>query len=189
MIRRWLEKYDRLLSPKYRRGRKLWRHSRAEGRAQSADQAGRRRARADPGLAGARLPRLVGIEPAAICRAAADHGGGGARGEGAGHAQGSRRCRALCPRRVSRRSRQGSGRYRGHQPHGRQGRGSDRHRCRGTRRLAGRFSVGEFRREFDRKNGKVTGRYDASGDGLRSLSGFELRAVRRSLRRLADARR
>jgi carboxypeptidase C (cathepsin A) len=31
-----------------------------------------------------------------------------------------------------------------------------------TRRLAGRLSVGEFRREFDRKNGKVTGRYDAS---------------------------
>ena len=31
-----------------------------------------------------------------------------------------------------------------------------------SRRLAGRFDVGEFRREFDRKNGKVTGRYDAS---------------------------
>ena len=35
-----------------------------------------------------------------------------------------------------------------------------------TRRLAGRLSVGEFRREFDRKNGKVTGRYDASVTGL-----------------------
>ncbi len=31
-----------------------------------------------------------------------------------------------------------------------------------SRRLAGRFAVGEFRREFDRRNGKVTGRYDAS---------------------------
>lgn len=31
-----------------------------------------------------------------------------------------------------------------------------------SRRLAGRFDVIEFRREFDRKNGKVTGRYDAS---------------------------
>lgn len=31
-----------------------------------------------------------------------------------------------------------------------------------SRRLAGRFNVSEFRREFDRKNGKVTGRYDAS---------------------------
>ncbi len=31
-----------------------------------------------------------------------------------------------------------------------------------SRRLAGRFEVGEFRREFDRRDGKVTGRYDAS---------------------------
>ena len=31
-----------------------------------------------------------------------------------------------------------------------------------SRRLAGRFAVSEFRREFDRRNGKVTGRYDAS---------------------------
>jgi carboxypeptidase C (cathepsin A) len=35
-----------------------------------------------------------------------------------------------------------------------------------SRRLAGRFGVGEFRREFDRKNGKVTGRYDASVEGF-----------------------
>jgi carboxypeptidase C (cathepsin A) len=35
-----------------------------------------------------------------------------------------------------------------------------------TRRLAGRLSVGEFRREFDRKNGRVTGRYDASVSGF-----------------------
>jgi carboxypeptidase C (cathepsin A) len=35
-----------------------------------------------------------------------------------------------------------------------------------SRRLAGRFDVSEFRREFDRKNGKVTGRYDASVLGL-----------------------
>ena len=34
-----------------------------------------------------------------------------------------------------------------------------------SRRLAGRFDVIEFRREFDRKNGKVTGRYDASVSG------------------------
>jgi carboxypeptidase C (cathepsin A) len=31
-----------------------------------------------------------------------------------------------------------------------------------SRRLAGRFGVSEFRREYDRRNGKVTGRYDAS---------------------------
>jgi len=35
-----------------------------------------------------------------------------------------------------------------------------------SRRLAGRFDVIEFRREFDRKNGKVTGRYDASVPGI-----------------------
>jgi carboxypeptidase C (cathepsin A) len=35
-----------------------------------------------------------------------------------------------------------------------------------SRRLAGRFDVGEFRRQFDRRNGKVTGRYDASIRGL-----------------------
>jgi carboxypeptidase C (cathepsin A) len=36
-----------------------------------------------------------------------------------------------------------------------------------SRRLAGRFGVADFRREFDRRNGKVTGRYDAS------ISGFD----------------
>ena len=35
-----------------------------------------------------------------------------------------------------------------------------------SRRLAGRFDVSEFRRELDRKNGKVTGRYDASVRGF-----------------------
>jgi carboxypeptidase C (cathepsin A) len=35
-----------------------------------------------------------------------------------------------------------------------------------SRRLAGRFDVGEFRREFNRRNGKVTGRYDASVEGF-----------------------
>lgn len=35
-----------------------------------------------------------------------------------------------------------------------------------SRRLAGRFDTIEFRREYDRKNGRVTGRYDASVLGL-----------------------
>jgi carboxypeptidase C (cathepsin A) len=35
-----------------------------------------------------------------------------------------------------------------------------------SRRLAGRFDVGEFRRELDRKNGKVAGRYDGSVRGF-----------------------
>jgi carboxypeptidase C (cathepsin A) len=37
-----------------------------------------------------------------------------------------------------------------------------------SRRLAGRFDAIEFRREFDRKNGKVAGRYDASVTGFDS---------------------
>jgi carboxypeptidase C (cathepsin A) len=35
-----------------------------------------------------------------------------------------------------------------------------------SRRLTGRFDVGEFRREFDRRNGRVRGRYDASVSGF-----------------------
>jgi carboxypeptidase C (cathepsin A) len=35
-----------------------------------------------------------------------------------------------------------------------------------SRRLAGRFATSEFRREFDRNNGRVTGRYDGSVSGL-----------------------
>jgi carboxypeptidase C (cathepsin A) len=35
-----------------------------------------------------------------------------------------------------------------------------------SRRLAGRFDVAEFRREFDRRSGKVRGRYDASVSGF-----------------------
>src|SRR4051812_2507779 len=35
-----------------------------------------------------------------------------------------------------------------------------------SRRLAGRFDAGEFRREFDRRSGRVTGRYDASVTGF-----------------------
>jgi len=35
-----------------------------------------------------------------------------------------------------------------------------------SRRLAGRFDVAEFRREYDRRNGKVRGRYDASVSGF-----------------------
>ena len=35
-----------------------------------------------------------------------------------------------------------------------------------TRRLAGRLGISEFRREFDRREGKVTGRYDGSVRGF-----------------------
>ena len=43
-----------------------------------------------------------------------------------------------------------------------------------SRRLAGRFDVAEFRREFDRRDGKVTGRYDASIIGLDPYPDFSV---------------
>ena len=55
-----------------------------------------------------------------------------------------------------------------------------------SRRLAGRFDVGEFRREFDRQNGKVTGRYDASVLGFDPYPDSSFSSFRRSLRRAAD---
>ena len=35
-----------------------------------------------------------------------------------------------------------------------------------SRRLAGRFDVSQFRREFDRRNGRIIGRYDATVSGI-----------------------
>ena len=55
-----------------------------------------------------------------------------------------------------------------------------------SRRLAGRFDIGEFRREFGRKNGKVTGRYDASVSGLDPFPDSSFISFRRSVRRSAD---
>ena len=68
VIRRWLEKYDRLLSPKFVagesyggiRGPKIVRNLQTE---QGVGVSG-----PDPGLAGARFPRLFRLEPPAICR-------------------------------------------------------------------------------------------------------------------------
>ena len=61
-----------------------------------------------------------------------------------------------------------------------------------SRRLAGRLDVIEFRREFDRRDGKVTGRYDASVMGLDPSPDFELLSfqgpVRRTANRAADQR-
>jgi carboxypeptidase C (cathepsin A) len=62
-----------------------------------------------------------------------------------------------------------------------------------SRRLAGRFDGIEFRREFDRKNGMVAGPLRRLGDGVRLVPGFQLLPFRRSLRgaavRAADERR
>ena len=55
-----------------------------------------------------------------------------------------------------------------------------------SRRLAGRFEVGEFRREFDRRNGRVTGRYDASVSGFDPYPDSSYSPFRRSLRRFPD---
>ena len=65
-----------------RRRRKLWRHPRTEDRPQFADPAGRRREGPDPDLAGARLPRISRLQPAAICGEPSDHGRSRARSEG-----------------------------------------------------------------------------------------------------------
>ena len=52
-----------------------------------------------------------------------------------------------------------------------------------SRRLAGRFNQRRIpAAEFDRRDGRVAGRYDASVLGPRSRSGFELLSFRRSLR-------
>ena len=106
--------------------------------------------------------------------------------KGAGYPRRHGRRRKLCARRVHGRSAQGRGGCRGHDAPFRQVRGIDGDRPGVSRRLAGRFDAIEFRREFDRKDGKVTGRYDASVLGPRSLSGFELLSFQRSLRRNAD---
>ena len=62
-----------------------------------------------------------------------------------------------------------------------------------SRRLAGRFDVAEFRREFDRKRRQGDGTLRCVGVGLRSLSGFKLlpfqRSVGRTVGRAADQRR
>ena len=52
-----------------------------------------------------------------------------------------------------------------------------------SRRLAGRFDVAEFRREFDRRNGRITGRYDASVMGPDPNPDFELFFLQRSFGR------
>ena len=54
-----------------------------------------------------------------------------------------------------------------------------------SHRLAGRLDPIEFRREFDRRDGKVTGRYDASITGYDPQPDFELVSLRRPVPRAA----
>ena len=187
VIRRWLEKYDRLLSPKYRRRRKLWRHSRTEGRAQPADQAGRRRARPDPGFARARFPRLGPDRASCNMSARLPTMAAVAR-----EAKGPVTHADLAD--VERYARgeflvdlvKGQADAEATNADGRQGRGADRHRCGGDPQACRAFQrrripprVRPQQRQGHRPLRRV-------GDRLRSLSRFELLAVRRSLRRSAD---
>ena len=55
-----------------------------------------------------------------------------------------------------------------------------------TRRLAGRLDASEFRREFDRRDGKVTGRYDGSVLGFDPDPDSSDRPFQRSVGRSAD---
>ena len=114
VIRRWLEKYDRLLSPKFVAGESYGgiRGPKIVRNLQTQQGVGvRGLILVSPLLdfrdySGSSLLQYV-VQPA-------DHGGGGARGEGAGDARRSRRRRTLRARRVSARSHQGTGRHRGH---------------------------------------------------------------------------
>ena len=174
VIRRWLEKSDRLLSPKFVagesyggiRGPKIVRNLQAEQ--------GVGRERAHPGVAAVRLPRIYRLQPAAICLEPSLDGGGGAGGQGSqggrrgwGDPGRPRRCRTLCAQ----------GEFLGDLIKGSADveattRLADKVAALTgidqavSRRLAGRLGVGEFRREFDRRNGRVTGRYDASVSGF-----------------------
>ena len=89
VIRRWLEKHDRLLSPKYVAGESYGGIRGPKVVRNLQTRSGHRREGADPDLAGARLPRIHRLEHPAICREPADLCGGRARGQSAGR-QGKR---------------------------------------------------------------------------------------------------
>ena len=131
VIRRWLEKYDRLLSPKFVagesyggiRGPKIVRNLQTQ---QGVGVSGL--ILVSPVLdfreySGSSLLQYVNSLPtmAAVAREA----------KGPVTCGRPRRRRTLCARRLSARSDQGTGRHRGHQPARRQGGGIDRHRSGG----------------------------------------------------------
>ena len=173
-----------------RRRRELWRHPRAEDRAQSADPAGRRREGADPGLAVVRFPRLPGHQPDPICREPALDGRRRARSQGrrkgCGDAKRPCRRRALCARRVSRRPRQGPGRHRSDHAARRQGRSPDRDRSGGepqARRALRHRRIPQGVRPPQRQGHRPLRCFRRR---LRSLSRFKLPSFRRSLGRSPD---
>ena len=166
MIRRWLEKYDRLLSPKFVAGESYGgiRGPKIVRKLQTQQGVGvHGLILVSPVLdfrdySGSSLLQYVDSLPtmAAVAREAKGPVTRADLADVERYARGE----------FLRRSHQGAGRHRGH------------HRLADkvaaltgidqavSRRLAGRFEVGEFRREFDRANGRVTGRYDASVSGF-----------------------
>ena len=101
VIRRWLEKYDRLLSPKFVAGESY-------GGIRGPKIVRNLQTQQGVGVRGLIMvsplfdyPRLFRLERSAIHVHAAEHGGGGARSQGSGDARRSRRRRALRARRVS----------------------------------------------------------------------------------------
>ena len=176
------------------RRRKLWRHSRTEDRQQSAAPAGRRGEGTDPGLAGARLPRIFRLQHAAIClRASPPWQRWRAQAKGAvtradladveSYARGDFLTDLV----------KGAGRRRGHHAPCRQGGGLDGDRSGGepqAGRALRRRRVSPRIRPQERQG---DGTLRCLGDGPRSRSGFELLSFRRSLRRTsgraADQRR
>ena len=69
-IRRWLEQANRLTSPKFISAKAMAASAGRKHRLEPADRARRRHQRDDPRFACARLPRVPGLEPHAICRRA-----------------------------------------------------------------------------------------------------------------------
>ena len=166
-IRRWLEKYDRLLSPKFVVGESYGgiRGPKIVRELQTQQGVGvRGLILVSPVLdfrefSGSSILQYVASLPtmAAVAREA----------KGPSDARRSRRCRKLCAGRFPQRSDQGPGRHRGHQSPCRQGGGADRDRSGRepqARRAPRRRS--NFAANSTASNGKVTGRYDASVSGF-----------------------
>ena len=135
VIRRYLEKYDRLLSPKFIVGESYGGIRGPEDGARIANPAGRRRQRIDPDLAAVRFPRIRRHEPFAIRHQPAFDGGDCARGQTPGHARRYGRCRDLRAGRFSRRPDQGRSRQGGDDAACRPRLGADGHR-------PGRYAAG-----------------------------------------------
>ena len=175
VIRRWLEKYDRLLSPKYVAGESYGgiRGPKVVNNLQTKQGVGvRGLILVSPVLdfrdwSGSSLLQHVGRLPtmAAVAREAKGPVTHKDLADVERYARGE----------FLRRSRQGPGRCRGHQPHRRQGGRPHRHRCRGDAPACGtaeRRRIPPGVRPQERQGHRPL---RCLGDGLRSLSRLQLR--------------